>query len=70
MFCPFGPYISLASDAVNAAGVWYNSLAADSRTVDVHIRRLREKIGDTGCKYIKTVRGIGYVFRSNLNKKS
>lgn len=47
------------------ADVWGNPPSIDSRTVDVHIRRVREKLGDTGCKYIRTVRGVGYVFRSN-----
>ncbi|WP_426753837.1 response regulator transcription factor [Myxococcus sp. Y35] len=32
------------------------------RTVDVHISHLRQKLGDTGTRLIKTVRGVGYVF--------
>ena len=31
------------------------------RTIDVHIRKLREKLGD---KHIKTVKGVGYKFKS------
>ena len=31
----------------------------ETRTIDVHIRTLRSKLGDAGA-YIKTVRGIGY----------
>ena len=41
--------------------VWeYNSLI-DTRTVDTHMRRLREKLGPAG-KYLDTVRGVGYRF--------
>ena len=41
--------------------VWeYNSLI-DTRTVDTHMRRLREKLGAAG-KYLTTVRGVGYRF--------
>ncbi len=41
--------------------VWeYNSLI-DTRTVDTHMRRLREKLGG-GSKYLDTVRGVGYRF--------
>jgi DNA-binding response OmpR family regulator len=32
------------------------------RTVDVHISHLRQKLGDTDARLIKTVRGVGYVF--------
>ncbi len=39
--------------------IWGYDYAGDTRTVDVHIRRLRMKIGDS---YIKTVRGVGYKF--------
>ena len=39
--------------------VWgYDSLI-DTRTVDTHMRRLREKLGST-AKYLETVRGVGY----------
>lgn len=41
--------------------VWeYNSMV-DTRTVDTHMRRLREKLGPA-AKYLETVRGIGYRF--------
>ncbi len=39
--------------------VWGYSFDGESRTVDVHIRTLRQKLGSAG-EYIKTVRGIGY----------
>lgn len=37
--------------------IWGNSIFVGDRTLDVHIRKLREKIGDT---YIKTSKGVGY----------
>jgi two-component system, OmpR family, alkaline phosphatase synthesis response regulator PhoP len=37
--------------------VWGNDVIVGDRTIDVHIRKLREKIGD---EYIKTVKGVGY----------
>lgn len=39
--------------------VWGMDYDGETRTVDVHIRTLRSKIGDCG-DYIKTVRGVGY----------
>jgi two-component system alkaline phosphatase synthesis response regulator PhoP len=39
--------------------IWGYEFSGDTRTVDVHVRRLREKIGEN---YIKTVRGVGYKF--------
>ena len=41
--------------------IWGNEVVVGGRTIDVHIRKLREKIGD---KYIKTVKGVGYKFES------
>ena len=37
--------------------VWGNDVVVGGRTIDVHIRKLREKIGD---EYFKTVKGVGY----------
>lgn len=39
--------------------IWGYSFDGESRTVDVHVRHLRQKLGDCGA-YIETVRGIGY----------
>ena len=39
--------------------VWGNEVVVGGRTIDVHIRKLREKIGDD---YFKTVKGVGYKF--------
>ena len=37
--------------------VWGDDIIVGDRTIDVHIRKLREKLGDS---YIKTVKGVGY----------
>ena len=39
--------------------VWGLAYAGDTRTVDVHVRTLRQKLGECGA-YITTVRGVGY----------
>jgi two-component system alkaline phosphatase synthesis response regulator PhoP len=41
--------------------VWGNEVVVGGRTIDVHIRKLREKIGD---QCFKTVKGVGYKFVS------
>jgi two-component system, OmpR family, alkaline phosphatase synthesis response regulator PhoP len=41
------------------ASVWGNDIIVGDRTIDVHIRKLREKIGDD---LISTVKGVGYKF--------
>jgi DNA-binding response OmpR family regulator len=45
------------------SNVWEFDYLGGTRTVDVHIRRIRAKIGDLNEEYIKTIRGVGYVFR-------
>ena len=42
--------------------IWEINAEIESRTVDVHIRTLRQKIGDKGTN-IETIRGVGYKFR-------
>ncbi|MEY3084279.1 MAG: hypothetical protein RL037_459 [Bacteroidota bacterium] len=39
--------------------VWGNETIVGERTIDVHIRKLREKLGD---HYIRTIKGVGYTF--------
>jgi two-component system alkaline phosphatase synthesis response regulator PhoP len=39
--------------------VWGNDTVVGERTIDVHIRKLREKLGDD---YIRTIKGVGYTF--------
>lgn len=41
------------------SSVWGNDVIVGDRTIDVHIRKLREKLGD---HYFKTVKGVGYKF--------
>lgn len=39
--------------------IWGDDIVVGDRTIDVHIRKLREKLGD---QYIRTVKGVGYKF--------
>ena len=39
--------------------VWGNDVVVGGRTIDVHVRKLREKIGD---KHFKTIKGVGYKY--------
>ena len=41
--------------------VWGSQVVVGDRTIDVHVRKLREKIGE---KHIKTLKGVGYKFKS------
>jgi DNA-binding response OmpR family regulator len=41
--------------------VWGIEVAIETRTIDVHIRRLREKLGKAG-RHLQTLRGVGYKF--------
>jgi two-component system alkaline phosphatase synthesis response regulator PhoP len=43
--------------------VWGYDYVGETRTVDVHVRRLRAKLGDLRGRIIETVRGVGYRFR-------
>jgi len=45
--------------------VWGYENPIDSRTVDTHMRRLREKLGDA-ASHLETVRGVGYRFAAGL----
>jgi len=45
------------------SAVWGHDYVGGTRTVDVHIRRLRAKLGDFGETSIDTIRGVGYAFR-------
>lgn len=46
--------------------VWGYEYFGETRTVDVHIRHLRQKLGALGCQ-IETVRGLGYMFGEEHN---
>lgn len=39
--------------------IWEDSVVVTNRTIDVHIRKIREKLGDA---YVSTVKGVGYKF--------
>ncbi len=41
------------------SAVWGDNIIVGDRTIDVHIRKLREKIGEN---HIKTIKGVGYKF--------
>ena len=46
--------------------VWGNEVVVGDRTIDVHIRKLREKVGND---YFKTIKGVGYKFVNNPAEK-
>ena len=43
--------------------VWGYSSGIRTRTLDVHIRRLRKQLGSYGAPYIETIFGVGYRFQ-------
>jgi DNA-binding response OmpR family regulator len=45
-----------------------DDVQVSERTVDVHVSKLRKKLGDDGQKRIRTVRGIGYVVPKSLGE--
>jgi len=49
-------------ELINA--IWGFDFVGESRTLDIHVRTLRQKLGDDAekPKYIKTVRNVGYRF--------
>ena len=50
--------------------VWQRDFAADSRTVDVHVSRLRHKLGPQYGRYLVTEYRVGYQFRPATSKPS
>ena len=52
------PHVVFERDVILET-VWGTDIVVGDRTIDVHIRKLREKIGDN---YITTVKGVGYKF--------
>lgn len=48
--------------------VWGSSTTVTTRTVDTHVKRLRQKLGSVG-DYIQTIRGVGYKFASSVASK-
>lgn len=49
--------------------VWGNNIYVESRTVDVHIRRLRKSLNEFGPDYIRTVRATGYAIDNSLGEE-
>jgi two-component system alkaline phosphatase synthesis response regulator PhoP len=47
--------------------IWGNDVVVGVRTIDVHVRKLREKLGN---EYIRTIKGIGYTFREEISPKA
>jgi DNA-binding response OmpR family regulator len=44
-------------------------VAVNERAVDVHISRLRKKLGDESASRIRTVRGVGYTLAKSLDEE-
>lgn len=55
--------------AVLLSDVWGIDADITTRTVDTHVKRLREKLGDAG-NYIETVRGVGYRFADSPEQEA
>ena len=49
--------------------VWNTDYVVETRTVDMHIRTLRQKLGDYG-RYIETIRGVGYRLENQYDKQN
>ncbi len=60
--------IVLSRDAI-MLHVWDADFAGESRTVDMHIKTLRQKLGDYG-KQIHTIRGVGYSIGKEIGDES
>ena len=59
---PYGQEISIVRDQL-LDEVWGFEYYGDSRTIDVHVKRLREKLAGASDKWeLKTVWGVGYKF--------
>ena len=49
--------------------VWAMDADIASRTVDTHVKRLRDKLGSAG-RFIETVRGVGYRFSESIDEEA
>jgi two-component system phosphate regulon response regulator PhoB len=47
--------------------IWGDQVYIEERTVDVHVKRLREALGESAARMIETVRGAGYRFTTLIN---
>jgi DNA-binding response OmpR family regulator len=50
--------------------VWGYEYYGGARTVDVHVRRLRAKLGEEHAYLIQTVRSVGYKFGTNGEREA
>lgn len=48
--------------------IWDYNYSGETRTVDVHIRHIRQKLGDD-ARYIETIRGVGYKFNDKQENR-
>ncbi|WP_257391593.1 winged helix-turn-helix domain-containing protein [Halalkalibacter krulwichiae] len=49
--------------------IWGYDFDGDSRTIDVHVKRIREKLNTDSLKWsLKTIRGVGYKFEECPNR--
>jgi DNA-binding response OmpR family regulator len=46
--------------------VWADDYDGGARTVDVHVRRVRSKLGPTMAPWLRTIRSVGYVFEPQV----
>ena len=46
------------------ARLWDENVVVIDRTIDVHIRKIREKLGPNHMSKIETIKGVGYRFKS------
>ena len=60
--------ITLTRDEI-LSGAWGKFYQGTSRTVDTHVRRLRQKLGRSGRR-IRTVRGVGYQLESSRRRRT
>ncbi|MDZ7315180.1 MAG: response regulator transcription factor [candidate division KSB1 bacterium] len=45
--------------------LWEDNVVVIDRTIDVHIRKIREKLGEPYLNHIETIKGVGYRFRAD-----
>jgi len=70
--CSFHFHVTVNGNGIVSAQlldeIWGHDALVEERTVDVHIRRLRQELMPTGHDaLIETARGLGYRFRTALN---
>lgn len=45
--------------------IWGDDVVVIDRTIDVHIRKIREKLGEENMHFIETIKGVGYRFKAD-----